>query len=259
MHIATLDDVIFIDIPNTNALIHYDEGYSFGISFFETILVTHHGIFLDKHVQRINRSLEEFNISQRISVELIENIIRHYKLSTTALKLQVSEKNIIASVRGLTYSPDYYQRGAHVTLSKFVRSRHSPLIHHKSANYGDLILALRQAKHDGFDDCLLFNERGNLTESCIANLFILKDDTIITPPLSDGLLPGIIRDYLIHHYTIIEQSLTLNDLMHCDGAFLTNSLMGIVHIDKVNNTSLPLHPMIKKMAHHYFQMIQKEL
>lgn len=259
MHIPTLDDVIFIDIHNINSLIYYDEGYSFGLNFFETILITDHGIFLDEHVARLNHSLEEFGIAKRITVQLIEALISHYKLSNIALKVSVSDKNVIASVRSLTYSPQYYEKGAHVTLSSVIRPSTSPLVKHKSANYGDLILALRHAKHNGFDDCLLQNEHGRLTESCIANLFIIKNGTLLTPSLDEGVLPGIVRSYLIKNFPIIESRITTDDLLECDGAFLTNSLMGLVHISQVDATPLRYHPMVSTIASQYFAAINKEI
>lgn len=257
--IPSLEDVHFVSPSETAAqpVLSIDDGTMYGLSFFETFHVTDRVLFLDEHLSRLNASLSCFNIPVMIRTDLINELIEHYDLHHTALKLLVSEKNIIASTRPLTYTQAYYERGAKVKISPILRSSRSHLIRHKSSNYGDMILSLREAHQTGWDDVLFFNELGHLTESCIANVFIIKDQVLYTPPLSDGLLPGIIRNHLLQNYTVREMSVTEDVLMNCDGAFLTNSLVGIVKINAINTTTIPDNPLTETLRQRYLDFVKE--
>jgi para-aminobenzoate synthetase / 4-amino-4-deoxychorismate lyase len=74
------------------------------------------------------------------------------------------------------------------------------------------------------DDVLLWNERGELTESCIANLVLEIDGGLVTAPVASGLLPGTFREFLLGQGTIREQVLHIDDLQRCSKIFLINSV-----------------------------------
>ncbi len=76
------------------------------------------------------------------------------------------------------------------------------------------------------DDVLLWNRRGELTESTIANLALALDGRLVTPPVASGLLPGVLRAELLESGEIQEQILTLDDLARCQGIYLLSSLRG---------------------------------
>lgn len=74
------------------------------------------------------------------------------------------------------------------------------------------------------DDVLLYNERGELTESTIANLVLEIDGNLVTPPVASGLLPGTYREILLGQATIREQVLHFDDLRRCSKIYLINSV-----------------------------------
>jgi para-aminobenzoate synthetase/4-amino-4-deoxychorismate lyase len=76
------------------------------------------------------------------------------------------------------------------------------------------------------DDALLWNRRGELTESTTANLALALDGQLVTPPVASGLLPGVLRAELLESGEIQEQILTLDDLARCQGIYLLSSLRG---------------------------------
>lgn len=89
--------------------------------------------------------------------------------------------------------------------------------------------AARAALPDGIQDAILLNERNEICESTIANIFIKRRDTFLTPNLGAGLLPGILREEMIESGQAIEARLTVDDL--ADGAlFLGNSLRGLIPV-----------------------------
>ena len=74
------------------------------------------------------------------------------------------------------------------------------------------------------DDVLLWNERGELTESCISNLVVQLDAKLLTPPVESGLLPGVFRASLIEQGRIVEERITVGDLKRCTKIYLINSV-----------------------------------
>lgn len=240
-----------------NPILSVDDGFNFGLSFFETFYISKYIVFLDEHLTRINSSLIQFNIPIHIDRQLILDLVSYYDLKDIALKLQVSEKNIIASTRPITYTPPYYEKGASLMTSPIIRSSHSELVRHKSGNYGDSILALRKAHDLGFDDYLFYNELGHITETSIANIFILKDNQLYTPSLSDGLLPGVVRYYILKKFPVIQSSLTKEFLLNCDGAFMTNSLVGLVKIHSIDSHVLPNNSRVELIRQTYLHDIKE--
>lgn len=242
--IETEDFKLISDNPNSENHVEIDDGFLYGIGFFETILVKEKACFLKEHVERINTSLESFNIPRRLTKESIEALVRLNNWSETVLKIIVTEKNTMAMLRPVSYTQKQYNEGLKLCLSRLVRSSSSFLVGHKSLNYGDCMISMRLAKSAGFDDCLLSNESGNLTESSIANLFIIEDDKLITPPLSDGLLPGVIRNEIISSCQVDQESITVQRLLKSQGAFLTNSLVGAIRISEFDGREIPYHRFV---------------
>ena len=98
---------------------------------------------------------------------------------------------------------------------------------------------LANAQRRGFDETILLNERGEVSELTSANLFIAKGPDVWTPPLSSGCLPGITRELLLSEvqapgFTVRERTLSLDDLYQADEVFITSStrdLLAVAEID----------------------------
>jgi para-aminobenzoate synthetase/4-amino-4-deoxychorismate lyase len=88
----------------------------------------------------------------------------------------------------------------------------------------------RQRAHaeQGVDEVLFLNERGELTEGSITNLFVERGDILLTPPLGSGLLPGTLRAELLATGKAEEQVLTLDDLETAEAIWLGNSVRGLI-------------------------------
>ncbi|MGQ3672798.1 aminotransferase class IV [Xanthobacter sp. TB0136] len=103
------------------------------------------------------------------------------------------------------------------------RNEFSPLSQVKSLNYLDNILARQEATQKGADDALLLNTQGRIAETTIANIFAVIEGRLLTPPLNDGALPGVMRAAMMGQGAQ-EASLHLSDLEQADELFLTSSL-----------------------------------
>ena len=104
------------------------------------------------------------------------------------------------------------------------RNEHSPLSRCKCINYLDNILARLEAAKRGADDALLLNTAGRLAGTTIANLFLVIDGALVTPPVADGALPGVMRGEVVKAAGAGERSLAPEDLASASEAFVTNCL-----------------------------------
>lgn len=113
------------------------------------------------------------------------------------------------------------------------RNAFSPLARIKSLNYLDGIVAAIEAARRGADDALLLNTAGNLAEATAANLFAVIDGVALTPPVADGVLPGLMRAAVLEATAGAERSLAPDDLAAASEVFLTNvgGVRPVIRID----------------------------
>jgi para-aminobenzoate synthetase/4-amino-4-deoxychorismate lyase len=100
----------------------------------------------------------------------------------------------------------------------------SPFVTHKTTARGAYDAA-RQNRPD-LDDVVLWNDRGEVTESTVANVVIERDGRLITPAQACGLLPGVLRAELLDRGEIVEGLVTKHDVTHASRLWLINSLRG---------------------------------
>lgn len=117
------------------------------------------------------------------------------------------------------------------------RNERSPLCGIKSLNYLDNILARQEAAAAGADDGLLLNTRDLVAETSIANLFAVLEGELVTPPLADGALPGVMRADILA-LGARERSLSEADLRGAQEIFLSSSL-GLRPVREVEGRALP--------------------
>lgn len=106
------------------------------------------------------------------------------------------------------------------------RNEGSPLSRIKSLNYGDNIVAWREARAAGADDALMLNNQGNLACATASNIFVMIDGRWLTPPLPDGAMDGIVRARLLRERFATEQTITAALLSQAGGIILSNSISG---------------------------------
>jgi branched-chain amino acid aminotransferase len=238
----------FID-SLTNCVSANDRGLLLGDGLFETIRA-YQGktLFLKQHWERLLKGVALLEIPVMFNLDKIENVIlelltknhltlqdarirltltRGHKLNGL-LPLETPEPTLIITVA--SYKSD--SNINNIIVSTIKRNEFSPLSNIKSLNYLDNILALQEAKRNVADEALLFNTRDHLACATTANVFMVKDNTLYTPPLKDGALPGIMRNQIFIlaealKIKIEESSINLEQLKTTDEIFLTNSLVGV--------------------------------
>ena len=102
---------------------------------------------------------------------------------------------------------------------------------------------LERANQQGFDEVILLNERGTISECTSANLFVKYGTEVLTPPLSDGCLPGVTRQLLVdtirvEGYQVREASLEVSDLQRADACFITSTTRDVLAVESIDNRPL---------------------
>jgi branched-chain amino acid aminotransferase len=138
------------------------------------------------------------------------------------------------------YPPEYYERGLDIITVATTRNLHSalnPAI--KSLNYLNNILAKIEALNGGCEEAIMLNAEGFVAECTGDNIFIVKGDRLLTPPLSAGALYGITRSVVMdlgrgQGLEVGEPNLTRHDMFNADECFLTGTGAEIIPVVKID-------------------------
>jgi para-aminobenzoate synthetase/4-amino-4-deoxychorismate lyase len=103
-----------------------------------------------------------------------------------------------------------------------------PFLYHKTTHRR--VYEKARSEAPGYDDVVLWNEKKEVTESCIANIVVEREGRLLTPPVCAGLLPGTYRSLLLKEELIIEKSLSIEELRRCSRIYLINSVRGMWEI-----------------------------
>ena len=141
-------------------------------------------------------------------------------------------------------------------LSMIRRNEHSPASQIKSLAYLDNILSLREAAEAGCDEALLLNTAGRLAGGSRSNIFVVIDGALLTPPLGEGVLPGITRQTLLElavdaGITARETPLSPADLDLASEAFICNSLLEVRALTRIGRRELASGPVTEDLARRY--------
>ncbi len=113
----------------------------------------------------------------------------------------------------------------------------------KTTSYAESILALREAHDSGFDDTIFLNTYDFVAEASAANVFVCLNKVIVTPAVTQGILPGITREVVLQlakntGFSATEREVHDEELINADEVFLTSSLRGLVPVVKVGEHML---------------------
>ena len=214
----------------------------FGEGLFETFKVENGKLppTFELHYERLKEGAVFFDIpypSFGIFKNFVENRVRFTKnfggpFYVKVVLLSIGDPYFGGKVTDyklhITVKPFNPPKGDLVlTISPYRRHSQNPLWRFKTTNYLFNVLVKKEATKRGFYDALILNERGNITETSSANFYCLKDGILITPPLEDGLLPGVTRRVLLEKGKAVEGIVSLEDLKRYEKFFISNALLGL--------------------------------
>ena len=267
-------------VSQKEARIYVNEpGLLYGWGVFET-LRSYNGniLYLSAHLKRLAASARLIGITLPFSVKktsiLIKKAIKMNCLDNkdayVRLNLWKGNHRDGICILAKPYQPHSlkkYQRGIKVCISDFRQNENSLLAQIKSMNYLFFNLAYAQAKKRRFDEAIILNNRGYLTECSRANIFWIKNNRLYTPSLDCGCLNGITRQIILDlakrsKIEVLEGRFKIKALSDAQEAFITNSLIGImplVSIEKKNINKGIVGKMSKLFMQKYNSLLNNEI
>ena len=136
-------------------------------------------------------------------------------------------------------------RGARCKVSSWLRidSRSQPMQAKAASNYANAALARVEALKDGYDEAIMLNYHGKVSEGSAENIFTVNKGDISTPPLSSGILEGITRDSVIkiaraEGFAVYERDIDREDLYVADEVFMTGTAAEVKSVTEIDNIAI---------------------
>ena len=226
-------------------------GFWLGDGIFETFLVENGAIFAKKrHQARLVAAAKKLaiksswlEVSKDSTMDLTMDLTMDSGLDLAVKWLGGQTGQIRVSLLSsgdcliASRTHEIPESALRVTLYPYPKNQDSILAGVKTLSYGENAHSLRYAQENGFDDVLFLNQRGEVSESALANLLLFDGSRWWTPPLSSGALPGVTRELLIAHFEVGERTLSQRDLVEMKAMALTSSLRDIQAISKFEEHS----------------------
>lgn len=238
-----------------------NRAFRYGDALFESIRVSNGKImFLKDHITRLKLGMIvlRMNVPADFNTENIEALMLHLlQKNTTGPEARirftvfrneggfyVPETNDISflieaePMEAQGYSLN--QKGLWVDLFADIRKPVNKLSNIKSANALLYVMAGLARTSMKLDDCFLVNEMSNICEAISSNIFIVRNGTLQTAPLTEGCVDGVMRRQIFklagaHKILVFETPVTVNTIMNGDEVFLTNSIRGIQWVGQFKN------------------------
>lgn len=265
--------------------LHYGMAVFEGVRAYKTAQGT--AIFrLEEHTRRLFNSAKIFQLNIPFDFDTLmqaqRQVVRENKLESCYIrplvwvgseKLGVSAKGntihvaVAAWEWGAYLGEEGLSRGIRVKTSSFARHHVNVMLVRAKAsgNYINSILANQEALADGYDEALLLDTEGYVSEGSGENFFMVKNGKLYTPDLA-SCLDGITRDAVLtlardHGIDVIEKRITRDEVYCCDEAFFTGTAAEITPIRELDNRQIgsgSRGPVTEKLQKLFFQVVAGE-
>jgi len=236
-----------------------DRGFLYGDGAFETIRAYGGTVFqLEKHIERLFGTLKVLGIPPGVSSDKVKTavyrLLKKGRLGNAYVKIIVtrgiSKGLLVPSVKTRAtlaiYALPYkgipeklYNNGIKLCISRNRFNENSETAGNKTLNYLDNVMIRHNATRMGYDDAVLTNVKGFLSETSSSNFFLVKKRKLYTPNLKSGILPGVTRDRVL---CLAKKKLKIKSFegfvkpqaaYSADEIFLTNSLVEILPVVRI--------------------------
>lgn len=247
--------------PGARARVDADDGFFFGMGAFETIAVSGGApVLLDDHLTRLGETLRYLGIEARradLEMMVLRACAGLGASDDSALKLTVTERNRVVSLRRNPYAAPGAKRVFRCDFADVRRNESSPLARMKTLAYAENIMEKRRARDRAVDEPLFLNTRGEVAEGAVSNVFAVIGGDVVTPPVSCGLLPGVMRHAVIGFTGAVERPITPDELLRADEVFLTNSLMGAMPVAGIGGVEFEPGSVSRDVNDAYARMVAR--
>jgi branched-chain amino acid aminotransferase len=264
--------------------LHYGVGVFEGIRAYKLAKEGSAVFRLREHVERLHDSAKCVEMVIPYSVEEIEKAViatlKKNKMAEGYIRplafLGEGAMGVLPKDNPVRFIIATWPWGAYLGeegLTKGIRVRTSSYTRHHvnvmmtkakvSGNYVNSVLAKREAIADGYDEALMLDTAGYVSEATGENVFIVKKGRIKTPPLT-SILPGITRDCIIIlardlGFTVVEERFTRDEMYSADEAFFTGTAAELTPIRELDRRTIgagQAGPVALKLQKEYFKVVK---
>ena len=232
------------------------------------------------HMARLQSSINIFGNSDKIDSEIIlEKIVKVIEANSfkedIAIRVVFMNTNevswsskssldllIAPIIKGRTLTNGESGVSACLVSTSRISNNSIPPQIKSGANYLNSRYGQLEAELFGFNTCIFINELGFISEAPGSNVFIVKNNILYTPQVSNGILKGITRDTIIDlarnclKLQVVEENLTRYDILNADEIFLCGSAMEIVSVIRINHIKLISQACFKLIEKEYFAHVR---
>ncbi len=257
----------------------YDHGLLYGDGIFEGLRFYNNKVFkLNEHLERLQVSANAISLNIPLSSAELKNaitlLISEYENNDGYLRLVITRgkgslgidpkkcahPQCFIIIDELSVMDSDHDEGVKAIFSKTKQKSLegiNPSI--KSLNYLNNILARIEANVAGADESIMLNDKNEVTEGCVDNIFIVKDGVLKTPTLTCGLLAGITRQTIMdlaykRNIEVDECVLLVDDILTADECFLTGTGAELIAVKQIEGVTFQADRKIYKMLSHDFKV-----
>ena len=261
-----------------------NKAFRYGDGLFETMKMTHSKIALQEfHFDRFFRGLQllQFEVptlvtAEKLSKEILQLCDKNNCQQKARIRVSAFRGNggLYEGNNSLHYliecwpldADQWNENGLVIGICPHARKISDAFSNLKSANFLSYAMAAKFAKDNQWNDCLVLNEHDRIADATIANVFMIKDGRIFTPPLSEACVEGVMRRYLLETLNvdpgnyqgvmpnIEERAITIEDLLSADEVFLTNAIKGIRWVKQLQDKTYT-HSRTLKIYNQFIKTI----
>lgn len=258
-------------VPEEQAVVSiFDRCFRYGDGLFEAVLVSNGRMFRwPQHLTRLERGAEFLRIrvphSRNELFAFAGELIARNGMRDAVLRLQLSrgvgprgyaptgeEQPLVLMTLHPATARETPRRAWKLTLSSLRVAAHDPLTNHKTCSRLLQVVAAVEARERGTDECLIVNTNGEVIEGSTSNVFWIERATVCTPPLAEGILPGVTRAAILECCGALglrceERVVRPEQLAQADGVFLSLTSRGVVEAESIDGQALRRSPITKQL------------
>jgi branched-chain amino acid aminotransferase len=215
------------------------DGWPLGSGIFETVRTeSSRPQLLSRHMRRVLLSARHLGLSlpnEDQILDAIEHVISAEPHPVGRLRLSFSSDHFVATHEA------YLSKASHLIVGIYRRSGSTSERQHKVFPYTHHLDLLAKAAEQGVDEFICVDELGRVTEGAVSNIALQIAGQWITPPITSGILPGVIRALAIERCDFLVREISEKDLMSCEGAIAMSSLKLALPIASIDARPLEIN------------------
>lgn len=273
MKFEIMKEVFFLITNKDLIKIKHEEARSINVienpasmGLLETILlVNKKPVLIKEHLLRMEKSAKQtgifFDHEKVLNSQIIPGHPVKSKLGVLRLLLFPLGKKksfLQVQIKKYPYKKDFLKKGVRICFSSYQRAGKDSRYYHKTTLRDEYEALKKEANARGYFDAIAINEHGRICETSNANIFAVFGNKATTPPVEEGILPGIVRGFLldgnIPGVKFEEKPLTKQELLQADEVFLTNSLIGVLPVFCVEEKPFSKHEKTDFIARNIWKI-----